>query len=178
MHNISILVEYRDKLLGVESDDVIQRLHHNLARGQLNSLGVDERLVRYIVEIVETVHLLHRAVLDAYTRYAIAGTSPDVVHVILNHRMDDAVEETVTAREDDRGGLGRHVEVQAVGRSHPCPLAAVDEHHIRLLALELIDTSKVVHHFFILQGQLASPRQYPELGIQWAVIQYAAHLRT
>ena len=177
MHDIGILVEYRDKLLGIESDDMIQRLHHNLARGQLDGLGIDERLVRYIVEIVETVHLLHRAVLDAYTRYAIAGTSPDVVHVVLNHRMDDTVEETVPAREDDGGCLGRHVEVQTVRCSHPSPFAAVDKHHVRFLALELIDASKVAHHFLILQGLFAGPRQCPELSVHRAVVQYATHLR-
>ena len=71
---------------------MVDGLHDDFARRQPHSLCLDKCLVGNVVALAETVDLLDTTVLDPDTADTIAGADPYIAEVVLDDRMNNAVQ--------------------------------------------------------------------------------------
>ena len=76
----------------VEGNDMVERLHHNLARWQSNGLAIDKDLVGNMVILVIAIDEMHTVVfIEEHHRDTIAGSHPNIVIEIFDYGMNDII---------------------------------------------------------------------------------------
>ena len=87
----------RGHMTGVESNDMIQRLHDDSTISQTESLAIDKRLLGNIIILIVTDNIFQTTIIAQYqTRDAIAGTYPNIVLLILDNGMNHIIQQSIT----------------------------------------------------------------------------------
>ena len=177
IHLHGLVRQQRAEVGRVEDDDVIERLHDDAPVLELRHLTIDERLIRHIVVVVEARDILHPVVGNLYAGDAIARRHPNIVHVVLDDRVDDVVQQSRLTRHEYRLLLRRRVEIQSHRGAHPRPSAAVDEHHVSPLAVELADALQILQQSVVLRRLGVVPSESSKRCVHRPSIEQSALLR-
>ena len=122
----------------IERNNMVKCLHDDRAVVKQRCTTVDKRLTGHVVGFRIAQNLLNLTIIRYFQAgNAIAGTGPDVMMLILYHRVNHLVQQSVKATEHLGLRLWRSVEFQSYARTYPRPAATVGVDAVDALAFKL-----------------------------------------
>ena len=165
------------EIAGMESQHMVQRLHHDGSIVQLHGPAIHKRLTGHVVCMGISLYLVHTVVLDIKVGNAKAGSYPHVMIVVFYDATHHFVQHSILMGKHLFLRRTRSLEFQP--RIGTCPQPSTT---VTILAVDMsrqgVRRRQLVHQPCILLSLRGIPGIRHERDFEWARIQQAALLRT